>query len=51
VADSLLLLASFWVQPTPLGTFFVLAQALAVALLAAAQALGLNAGRAVQATE
>jgi hypothetical protein len=51
VADSLLLLASFWVQPTPLGTFFVLAQALAVALLAAAQALGLNAGRAVQAAE
>jgi hypothetical protein len=51
VADSLLLLASSWVQPTALGVGFVLAQALAVALLATAQALGLNAGRAVQAAE
>lgn len=51
VADSLLLLASGLVQPTALGTFFVLAQALAVAALAAAQALGLGAGRGVQAAE
>lgn len=51
VADSLLLLGSGLVQPTALGTFFVLAQALAVAALAAAQALGLSAGQAVQAAE
>ncbi len=51
VAESLLLLASGWVQPTLLGTMFVLAQALAVAALAAAQALGLTAGRTVQAAE
>ena len=42
VADSLLLLMSGWVQPTALGTAFVLAQALLVGLFAQLQALGLG---------
>lgn len=42
VADSVLLLASGWVRPTGLGTAFVLAQALAVLALAAAQWAGLR---------
>ena len=42
VADSLLLLMSGWVQPTALGTAFVLAQALLVGLFAQLQALGLR---------
>jgi hypothetical protein len=42
VADSLLLLMSGWVQPTALGTAFVLAQALLVGLFAELQALGLR---------
>lgn len=40
--DSLWLLASGWVAPTPLGYAFVVAQALAVALLAGWQYLGLR---------
>lgn len=41
-ADSLLLLASGWVQPNGLGQAFVIAQALAVALFAELQFLGLR---------
>lgn len=41
-ADSLLLLASGWVQPNGLGQAFVVAQALAVALFAELQFLGLR---------
>ncbi|MGG5823356.1 hypothetical protein [Falsiroseomonas sp. HW251] len=40
-ADSLLLLASGWVAPTGLGIAFVVAQAIAVAVFAAAQYAGL----------
>jgi hypothetical protein len=42
VADSMLLLASGWVQPAGLGTAFIGAQALAVLGLAAAQWTGLR---------
>lgn len=42
VAGSILLLVSGWVAPTPLGTAFVIAQALIVAILAEAQFLGLR---------
>ncbi|MDI3307474.1 MAG: hypothetical protein QJR07_10240 [Acetobacteraceae bacterium] len=41
-ADSLLLLASGWVQPNGLGQAFIIAQALAVALFAELQFLGLR---------
>lgn len=41
-ADSLLLLASGWVQPNGLGQAFIIAQALAVALFAELQVLGLR---------
>lgn len=46
VADSLLLLVSGWVAPTPLGTAFVLAQAAVVAGLVAAEWIGLRQSRA-----
>ena len=42
VVDSLLLLALGWVEPTALGAAFVVAQALAVAVFAGAQFLGLR---------
>lgn len=42
VVDSLLLLALGWVEPTVLGAAFVVAQALAVAVFAGAQLLGLR---------
>lgn len=42
VVDSLLLLASGWVQPTFWGQAFVIAQALAVVLFAELQYLGLK---------
>lgn len=42
VAASLLLLASGWVRPTPLGQLLVVAQALLVAGFAVAQAMGLR---------
>lgn len=45
VVDSVLLLASGWVAPTPLGTAFILAQALAVAALATAEWAGLRRSR------
>lgn len=41
-ADSLLLLATPWVHPTALGTAFVIAQAAAVALIAAVEYAGLR---------
>lgn len=41
-ADSLLLLASGWVHPTSAGTVFVIAQALAVAMYAEFQFVGLR---------
>lgn len=40
VIDSLVLLVSGWVQPTPLGTAFVLAQAIVVAAFAELQFMG-----------
>lgn len=40
--DSVLILALGWVQPTLLGSAFVLFQALAVALFAAAQSVGMR---------
>jgi len=42
VVDSLLLLASGWVQPNGLGQAFIVIQALAVALFAELQFLGLR---------
>lgn len=42
VADSILLLLGGWVSPTALGTAFVIAQALAVALLAELEYMGLR---------
>lgn len=42
VVDSVLLLASGWVQPTLLGQAFVIAQALAVVLFAELQFFGLK---------
>lgn len=48
VVDSVLLLVSGLVAPTALGTGFVLAQAVAVAALAAAQAVGLRVASAPQ---
>jgi hypothetical protein len=42
VVESFLLLASGWVSPTPLGILFVAAQALVVAIFAAAQFIGLR---------
>ena len=41
-ADSLLLLVSGWVEPTPAGTAFVIAQAVVVALYAELQFIGLK---------
>jgi hypothetical protein len=46
VAGSILLLVSGWVQPTALGYAFVIAQALAVALFAELQFVGLRRGAA-----
>lgn len=40
--DSLVLVAGGWVQPTTLGTAFVIGQALAVAALAGAEFAGLR---------
>jgi len=40
--DSLLLLASGWIDPTALGVVFVVGQALAVAMLAELQYIGLK---------
>ena len=42
VVDSFALLAAGWVAPNGLGTAFVVAQAVAVGALAAAQAIGLR---------
>ena len=42
VADSLILLASGWVAPTPLGTAFILAQAAAVVGFVIAEWIGLR---------
>jgi hypothetical protein len=41
-ADSLLLLATPWVAPTPLGVVFIVAQAVAVAAIASAEWIGLR---------
>ena len=41
-ADSLLLLVTGWVQPTAAGTAFVIAQAVAVAVYAELQFVGLR---------
>ncbi|WP_437729078.1 hypothetical protein [Sorangium sp. So ce861] len=46
VVDSVLLLALGWFEPTALGYAFVAAQALAVALFAEAQAIGLRRAQA-----
>ena len=48
VVDSALLLMGSWIDPTPLGVTFVIAQAIVVAAFADAQFLGLRqmAGRA-----
>ena len=43
--DSLLLLVAGWVEPTPLGTAFVVFQSLAVGLFAALQLAGLRRTR------
>ena len=45
VAASLLLIVGEWARPNPLGIAFVLAQAVAVAGLAALQGFGLRRGR------
>ncbi|BAN45871.1 hypothetical protein [Metapseudomonas resinovorans] len=46
VLDSLLLLVSGWVQPTPLGVAYVIAQALAVVVFAEMQFFGLRRSQA-----
>jgi hypothetical protein len=46
VADSFALLASGWVAPSLLGSAFIIAQALAVGLLALAQYVGLRGSSA-----
>lgn len=49
VADSVLLLFSGWVQPTPAGTTLVVAQAVAVAMYAELQYMGLKRSSGVAA--
>jgi hypothetical protein len=49
VVDSVLLLLSGWVHPTPLGTAFVIAQALAVAIFAELQFIGVRRSSAAAA--
>ncbi|MDT4868862.1 hypothetical protein FQZ97_1038510 [compost metagenome] len=49
VLDSLLLLVSGWVQPTPLGLAYVIAQALAVVVFAELQFFGLRRSPAAMA--
>jgi hypothetical protein len=48
-ADSLLLLMSGWIEPTRAGTAFVVLQALAVAMYAELQYMGLRRSGAVAA--
>jgi hypothetical protein len=42
VIDSVLLLVSGWIQPTPLGTAFIVAQAVAVGVFAELQYIGVR---------
>jgi len=49
VIDSMLLLLSGWVQPTGLGTTFIVVQAVAVAVFAELQIIGLRRASRIQA--